>query len=130
MYGQVISNCQWSSFILGGKKNSVVYEFVFGCMCRYFEHHDIAIDYFMQNLLFKLAFEKIACCKNILSQVEASNPHLYDLKANFSTPYNESIFEEYNRDTSFFKLTYKYKYKEFNDGKPTFYRYIMNFSKE
>lgn len=128
MYGQVISKCQWSGFIIGGQKGSFVYQFVFECMCKYFKYHNVVIDYFIQNLLFKMAFELVEDCKRELKSVKKSNPHLYDLKANFNQPYDEAVFRKYNSDTSFFKLTYKYRYEEYLNGYPTFYKYIMDFN--
>lgn len=127
MYGQVISGCQWSSFLLGGQRGSLVYKIVFECSCKYYKHYNVILDYFTQNLLFKMTFENVDACKKSLNMVSSSNPHLYDLKANFNQPYDEAVFKEYNADTAFFKLTYKFPYKEYVDGCPTFYKYIMDF---
>lgn len=125
--GQLISSCRWSSFIVGGKKGSPVFQLMYDCMCKYYKMHDMAIDYYLQNLLYKMIFENSQYCKRVLDTVTVSNQYLYDLKNIFNRPYNEEEFNRLNNDTSVFKLTYKAKYKEKDNGNRTFYNYIISF---
>lgn len=87
----------------------------------------MAIDYYLQNLLYKMIFENSQYCKRVLDTVTVSNQYLYDLKNIFNRPYNEEEFNRLNNDTSVFKLTYKAKYKEKDNGNRTFYNYIISF---
>ncbi|MDD3138454.1 MAG: capsular polysaccharide synthesis protein [Lachnospiraceae bacterium] len=123
--GQLISSCRWSSFIVGGKKGSPVFQLMFDCMCKYYKTHDTAIDYYLQNLLYKMIFEKSEYCKATLNTVAVSNRYLYDLKNVFNKPFDDKEFGRMNTDTSIFKLTYKVKYKEINNGNETFYGHII-----
>lgn len=124
--GQLISGCNWSSFIVGGCKGSPVFRLMFSCMCKYYKEHDTPIDYYLQNLLYKLIFDQTEYCKMVLERLNPSNPHLYDLKNVFNHAFDEAKFAEYNADTSVFKLTYKAKYNEMCEGRMTYYNYIIN----
>lgn len=125
VWGQMISECKWGSFLLGGLKGSKVYDFVFKSMCKYYEEHNFIIDYFLQNLLIRVAYENIDDVKTMIDNVPMSNPHLYDLYRVMDEPFDNEIWEKYTSDTGFFKLTQKRKYEDIKDGKPTFYKYLV-----
>ena len=96
-------------------------------MCKYFRYHCIVIDYFIQNLILRIVFDQTEYCHKVLDNIKESNPNLYYIEYNFNSPYDDNKFIEINSDTSFFKLTYKGKYKEYIDGVETYYNHIMNF---
>lgn len=123
--GQKISNCMWSGFILGGSKDSIVYDFVFSSMCKYFKAHNFVIDYFIQNLLLRIAYDHIYPIRNIINNVEDSNQHLYDLYRVMDEPFNESVWNDYTKNTIFFKLTQKRQYRRMNNNQLTFYSYLL-----
>ena len=127
MIGQVISQCQWSGFILGGEKQSPVFDLVYKLMCKYFQYHSVVIDYFIQNLILRIVFDQTEYCRRVLDNLAESNPNLYYIEYNFNSPFDNKKFMEINNDTSFFKLTYKGEYKEYIDGTETYYKYIMNY---
>ena len=66
VYGQLISECKWGSFLLGGQKGSLIYKFVFEAMCKYYENHVYVLDYFLQNLLMRVAYENIPLIKEMV----------------------------------------------------------------
>ena len=125
--GQLISSCKWSSFIIGGIKGSRFFNISFDLMCKFYEKHNTPIDYFLQNLVFKLVFEKIDCCKDMLSKVVPSNPNLYELKNIFNERFDDEKYASLNRNTSFFKLTYKANYKMKADEDITYYGFVMEY---
>ena len=124
VWGQVISQCKWNGFLLGGLKGSKIYEFVFNSMCKYYKEHDFTIDYFIQNMLIRVAYENIADIKVAIDKVPTSNRHLYDLYRVMDEPFDLEVWNEYTSNTKFFKFTQKRVYREFNEGQPTFYKYL------
>lgn len=122
--GQILTNCQWSSFIQVGRKNNIVNRFVFDAMCEYYSKHTHTVDYFLQNYCLRLAKENICAAGNIFEDIMISNTHLYDLSLCINTPFTENKWEDMLSDTKIFKLTYKVPYYEFSGSKPTFFGYI------
>lgn len=122
--GQRISQCMWSSFLMHGKKGNPVSEFVYKCMCKYFQEHEYTIDYFLQNISIRLAYLHIPHIHEIIESIPISNPHLYDLYRVMDDAFEEETWQRYNADTSFFKLTQKRPYPETANGMPTFYSHL------
>lgn len=122
--GQRISGCKWSSFLMHGKRGNPVSEFVFKCMCKYFNTHGYTIDYFLQNILIRLAYIHVPYIHRIIEDIPITNPHLYDLYRVMDDAFEEGTWKKFNADTSFFKLTQKRPYSEFTNGKVTFYSHL------
>jgi len=122
--GQLITKGNWSGFILTGKKDNIISKFVFEEMCHYFEKHDYTIDYFIQNLLIRIAYNNIPQARSIIDNIPISNTHLYDLYKYMDSPMEFGVWKELTSDTAFFKLTQKREYDEFANGKETFYAYL------
>lgn len=121
VWGQIISECKWASFIFAGKKGCLAYKFVFETMCKYYSEHNSMIDYFLQNMLLRIAYNNIPLIKNMIDAVPISNTHLYDLYRYMDEPFDSKIWKDICQDTGIFKLTQKRPYKEFENGKITFY---------
>ena len=124
--GQILTNCQWSSFLQVGKKNNIVNRFVYEAMVEYYTRHTHTIDYFLQNYLLRIAKENIKKASEVFDQINISNPHLYDLSLCIDDPFNKVKWDSMCSDTRIFKLTYKVPYSEINGDAPTFYSYIKN----
>lgn len=122
--GQLISKCKWSGFILYGKPENIISKFVYGAMCKYYYDHDSTIDYFIQNMIIRIAYDHIEIIRNQIDKIKPSNKHIYDLYRVMDCPYDEKIWKCYLNDTSIFKLTQKRKYNEYIDRKLTFYGYL------
>jgi hypothetical protein len=125
VWGQLISECRWGSFILyAGKPGDIVFKYVFGAMCKYYYDHNSIIDYFLQNMLICIGYDSIDAIRKEIDDVQISNEHLYELYRVMDKPYNEQLWKGYSKDTGIFKLTQKREYSEYIDGKMTFYGYL------
>lgn len=125
-YGQLISECKWSSFLMSGAKGNVINGFVFKTMCSYFTKYDICLDYFMQNILIRVAYHNIKKVKEIIDRIEPSNPCLYKLYQYMDSAFDVQLWKEMKINTYFFKLTQKREYKNYAGNCNTFYNYIAN----
>ena len=124
--GQILTGCKWSGFLQYGKKGNLVNKFLYEGMCYYYKKHDITIDYFIQNYLFKLGYEKKQEIRKALDSIPVNNTHLYDLSLCINNPFENEKWQQMTKDTCIFKLTYKVEYEEYVDNVPTFYHYILN----
>ena len=126
MCGQIISECMWSGFIISGNKNSYVCSFVYDAMCEYFKKHNYVIDYFIQNLLIRIAYNNLNKARNIIDAIEISNPKLYDMFREMNCVYSDELWNNLTAETSIFKLTHKCSYTRKVNGKDTLYAVINN----
>ena len=93
-------------------------------MCKYYSEYNYVIDYFLQNLLIKVAYENIPSIKKAIDEVEVNNPHVYALYRYMDRPFEKDIWDSLVSDTGFFKLTQKRQYAMECNGKKTFYAYL------
>lgn len=129
--GQVISNCQWSGFMLKDRSNSLLVKYVLDATLLYWEKHDTIIDYFLQNLLLKVAYENIESIKETIDNLNLNNKNVYDLHVIMDKGFEQEKFDSIVKDTTFFKLTWKQKYKKITDeGKETFYGFLTRLDLE
>lgn len=125
VWGQLISECKWCSFLLGAKKGNKICGFVFESMCNYTANHNFFVDYFIQNQYIKIAYNNILKAKNDIDEIECSNPNLYELFRKLSASYSDELFKCITNETSIFKLTYKANLTEYTpDGQVTVYGYL------
>lgn len=124
IWGQLISECKWSGFIMGGKRKNIISSFVFDAMCEYFHKHNYLIDYFIQNLLIKIAYQEIPEVREAIDNIECSNPHMYELFRNIDHEFSERLWMRISDNTAMFKLTYKHEYLESVHGKDTMYKFL------
>lgn len=122
--GQLISECKWSGFILGGKKDSIVYEYLFDSMKAYFERFDYPIDYFLQNVILRIGYDNIPKIKELIDAVDYSNPNLYTLYDCMDKEFDNKEWKELCHNTGLFKLSQKRQYVEEINGKVTYYGFI------
>lgn len=126
--GQRISQCKWASFLLSGARGNPVSKFVYDGMCQYYSKHCSTIEYFTQNVIFRIAYDRIPAIHTMMDAIPDSNAHMYDLFHFMNRPFESTIWERLNEDTGAFKLTQKSKYTVENQGKMTFYSKLKTFS--
>lgn len=128
VWGQLISRCQWGSFIMYGQQGNPLFGFVFEAMCKYYGEHNSIIDYFLQNMLIRLGYDSVTLFRAMIDDVSYTNPHLYDLYKLMDESYDISQYKELCEDTYVFKLTQKRPYSALKGGDVTFYGHLKEIS--
>lgn len=129
--GQRISERKWSGFIMKGEKENIINSFVADAFSLYYETHKITIDYFIQNMLIRIAYHSIPTVRAIIDAIPFNNTDVYTLYDNIDNIFSAELYEQWNKNTSFYKLTYKREYEPTNsDGQTNFYGYFVEICKE
>ena len=123
-----ISGLQWTSFIIGGKKNSLFYRYILDFYLDYWRNEDIIIDYLLIDYIIYLGYHKINNIKIAIDKNPINNLKRDELAAIFNQEFD---LEKYKKiiesDTYFFKLSWREKFKEKTDeGRDTFYTVFLN----
>lgn len=125
--GQKITERKWSGFIQKGNKGNLLNNFVYDAFLLYYEKNDILIDYFIQNLIIKIAYNELPNIKKMIDENPINNINVYDLYNHIDEEYNPDKYNEWIKNTTFFKLTYKRQYNERNnERKINYYGKIKN----
>lgn len=124
--GQRISQCKWASFLLSGEKGSLLSKFVYEGMCLHYTNYRSTVEYFTQNVIIRIGYDRIPEIRKIIDEIPESNSHMYDLFGYMNTPFDTAVWEKLNADTGAFKLTQKKTYCKEINGKKTFYGYLTD----
>lgn len=123
-----ISGMQWTSFILGGKRNSLFYRYILDFYFQYWKNENYAIDYLFMDYMIYLAYNNIKNIKKAIDQNEINNTRRDELYNIFN---QEFSLDKYNdlleSDTYLYKLSWREAFNsKTTDGKDTFYNVFLN----
>ena len=123
-----ISNLQWTSFIIGGQKNSLFFRFNLEFYLEYWKTEKQLIDYLFIDYVIYLGYQNIKSIKNVMDSNEINNTRRDELYSIFNEEFN---LERYNEllesNTYFYKLSWREKFKNNTiKGDNTFYYYFLN----
>jgi len=116
---------RWSSFLLAGYKNSVIFEYIRDIYYAYWMDHNDQIDYMLVDFIIALGYEYIPVMKILIDDVPCSAVEKFRMEKILNKEYSDKLFSKYN-DIQFNKLTWK---KEFllntKNGKQTVYGHLL-----
>ena len=123
-----ISQRRWTAYFWICKKDSYFAKKVFQFFCEYWKDNDELIDYFLIDHIIAFLYKNDSKIKNILDSIPENNLHVTDLQKELLNQYNKDIFDNLNKDTSIFKLSWKIDYSII--PKNSTYKFIFNFLEE
>ena len=127
-----ISGLQWTSFVIGGKKNSLFYRYILDFYLEYWRNEDIIIDYLLIDYIIYLGYHKVNNIKIAMDKTPINNLKRDELTAIFNQEFDSEKYKKIIRsDTYLYKLSWREKFREkTDDGKDTFYNVFLNNYKE
>ena len=116
-----ISEYRWTGSLLAGTKDNLFFSYMLDSFYEYWRNEEVLIDYFLIDYFVELAYEKIPGYTEQLNNVPINNTQMYELAGYLNSRFDEQIFSELNKDTSFFKLQHRSKYLKKKGDKLTYY---------
>ena len=83
------------------------------------------IDYLFLDYLIVLVQKHDQNIAKEFQKIQPNNPECDELYKVMGKPYDEIVWKNMKVDTVLFKLSWKYQYSLEKDGKPTFYRKLL-----
>lgn len=117
---------RWTGYFLSCKKNNLLTTNVRNILYKYWEKHNLLIDYFLIDFLIDLVYSNCEKVQKMIDDVKFDNLNNEKLVGLMNQPFNEVVFNELRVNTNVFKLTWKKEFIKEVNGKQTFYDYIIN----
>jgi len=98
---------------------------------HYWSEHKKLIEYIILDYSILTAYNNFDDIRKNIDDISCNNENMWELTKVINDGYDEKLYRDITDDTIFFKLTYKMELKkQTDDGKPTFYAYLLDISKE
>ena len=93
---------------------------------NYWKYNDTMVDYLMVDYMIVLAQKYDSRIAELFETIKSNNPECDELVKVLNQPFDSEKWNDLKRKTSLFKLSWKQKYAEEKEGKPTFYKYLVD----
>ena len=112
-----------SNWFITAEKDNLILKLTMALLYEYWNKNDKLVDYFIFHDFFQLACEAYSEVWNNVVPFSNSTPHILLLR--LFEQYDETIWVEIKKQTSFHKLTYKFRQEE-TEKKYTYYNVLLN----
>ena len=113
-----------------GVLDSVTFSFVRDILILMIQSGKNWPDYLFQDYVFNYARKNISATKEAIEILPDNNTQRFLLFSWMNQPFDKTKYEKLIENNWIFKLSYKTHYKDYTDGKPTFYHHLINPEKQ
>lgn len=111
----------WEPFLIGGKKNNLLFKFIVDFFLEYWMKEDDLITYLLIDHLFYIAYKENINIKNALDQAKSFFYPVDFFQKIINEKFDEKKYNEICNNEDFIKLTYKGKLKTNIENDLTYY---------
>lgn len=115
------SHGRWTTFLLFGEKRNKLFRQVLEYHYRYWCKHDIIVDYIMFDYIINYVIKTDEECYNQIYDIPLNGCCVFDLMKIINDPITRWDMNSLERDTIFYKLSYKHALIEVVNGEKTIY---------
>jgi hypothetical protein len=104
-----VTKGQWTGFFIGGSSEEPLFTFMDNFFQSYWRENDDLIDYFLIDYALEYArAHRIGSLANWINEERGEdNPRLFDLARYIARPFDQQVWDELNRYTGVYKLSWK-----------------------
>lgn len=125
--GEAISQGYWTAYFLASKKNDPFIGMVRDLFFRYWQKHDVLIEYFLIDYALLYCIEKYTDFKEKVDQQPVIGNKRFYIRQFINDPFDSSVVEKLNQDPiGIYKLSHKEHYCEKKGSIPTLYSQIID----
>lgn len=121
-----ISKGFWTTYLLVSEKNGYLIGNVMNALLKYWQKHDVIIDYFLMDYIFCYYFESDSRSREIILSQPVLGENRFLLRNNMSDHLSLELQGKFMEDSvGIYKLSYKESYRTTDNGQPTVYSQIL-----
>lgn len=105
--------------------NRKIFAIIRDFFIHYWENNDTMVDYLMVDYMIALVIKNYPYAKKMFGLIPNNNDNCDELFKIMNNIYEEEKWNEIKKDTSLFKLTWKYDFKLTNNNKETYYSKLI-----
>lgn len=106
-------------------ENRWIFKVMLDFLFHYWETTNFLVDYLTISYAIVLTQRHFPEAQRLFNLIKPNNTHCDDLVKELGKPFNPDTWRELREDTSLYKLTWKAKFPQNIDGKPTFYSKVL-----
>lgn len=107
-----ITDSRWCVGISSGKPGGGYYGFMVDAFDRYWNDHNVQLDYFLIDYLNEIAYQNMKLFKNAVDILEISSPRLYSLEKELNKPeYDKEDLKKLISENDFLRLQWRKTYQ-------------------
>ncbi|KAE8272599.1 capsular polysaccharide synthesis protein [Enterobacter sp.] len=126
-----LSQGYWTAYFLAAQKGCSLVKTVRDILYRYWQHHDILIEYFLIDYSFLYARERYPQFRQIMDQQPVTGNNRFLIRQFISAKPDLTAMAMLNNDpVGIYKLSHKEQYQTTDNGQPTLYSQILDGSFE
>ena len=120
-----VQNDRIHCFVLGGLKQSCIFQYIKDFLSTYWKENDVIIDYYLLDYSIMLAYWNISWVKDLIDNLEYTSEGLYDLVRILNKPYDKNKLDNILQNNIFSKLVWNQKLSKRTNKQQTIYDFLL-----
>ncbi len=120
-----ISDSKWCGSVTSGHANFCFFRFMEFAFDRYWKIYNNLVDYFLIDILTRLAFDNITEFRDAVNEIPYNNPDLYLAERILNNNSSSDVITDIKNNNTFLRLQWRKQYAEFNENRPTIYNRLL-----
>lgn len=120
-----VQNDRIHCFVLGGLKQSYIFQYIREFLSTYWKENDVIIDYYLLDYSIMLAYWNISWVKDLIDNLEYTSEGLYDLVGILNKPYDKDKLDNILQNNVFSKLVWNQKLLKRTKKQQTIYDFLL-----
>lgn len=101
------SRGKWCNGLLSGKKDSVIFPFVYEALLHFWKNYDYPADYVFLDYIIWAGYSTISEIQRLIDSVPVNNTGFWNMVTQMNEPYDAIQFQKYMRANDLYKFPYR-----------------------
>lgn len=119
------SHGRWTTFLLFSKKGNVFLNKILEYHYKYWVNHNVYVDYIMFDYIINFLIKQNQNFYNQILSIPLNNKNVFELDSVLNIPISNCDFDSSDKNTIFYKLSYKHNLIKEKDGIKTVYGMLL-----
>lgn len=125
-FSENISKSRWTANLIYVPSKTNFMQNIRNMYCKFRDQNDRLFEYFLIDYCFAYEYDHNTTFKNLIDNIAYSNSCSFKLQEHINEPFDEILWNNWLKDTSFFKMSYKGSFMAIENNQKTFYGYILS----